>query len=119
MFLTGLSISAADLVVFAHVAKHFSALTDFEKMSVPNVFRWIDHVQHLPGLLKQVQAKQIFTSFPDENQEAPSKAQLKKMAKLQASKDAKLAKTDIKKEDKGDAKPQENKQQKPAADAKP
>lgn len=119
MFLTGLSISAADLVVFAHVAKHFSALTDFEKMSVPNVFRWIDHVQHLPGLLEQVQAKQIFTSFPDENQEAPSKAQLKKMAKLQASKDAKLAKTDIKKEDKGDAKPQENKQQKPAADAKP
>lgn len=118
MFLTGLSISAADLVVFAHVAKHFSALTDFEKMSVPNVFRWIDHMQHLPGLLEQVQAKQIFTSFPDENQEAPSKAQLKKMAKLQASKDAKLAKTDIKKEDKGDAKPQDNKQQKPAADAK-
>jgi len=28
MFLTGLSITAADIVVFAHIAKHFSAFTD-------------------------------------------------------------------------------------------
>ena len=52
MFLTGLSISAADLIVFAHVAKNFSGLPDFEKISLPNAFRWIDHVQHLPGLIE-------------------------------------------------------------------
>lgn len=37
-------------------------------------------------------AKQIFTSFPDENAEGPSKAQLKKMAKLQELADKKAAK---------------------------
>jgi hypothetical protein len=52
MFLCGLSISAADIVVFSHIAKHFSALSDFEKMNLPHAFRWIDHVQHLPGLLE-------------------------------------------------------------------
>jgi hypothetical protein len=57
MFMTGLSISAADVVVFARTAKHFSTLTDLEKLQVPNAFRWVDHVQHLPGLLEQVHAK--------------------------------------------------------------
>jgi glutathione S-transferase len=52
MFLCGLSISAADIVVFSHIAKYFSALSDFEKMNLPHAFRWIDHVQHLPGLLE-------------------------------------------------------------------
>ena len=84
LFLNGLSITAADIVVFAYIAKHFSALADHEKISLPHAFRWIDHVQHLPGMLEQVQAKQLFTTFPDENAEGPSKAQLKKLAKLQA-----------------------------------
>lgn len=37
-------------------------------------------------------AKQIFTQFPDELAEGPSKAALKKLAKIQAAKDAKEAK---------------------------
>lgn len=82
MFLCGLNISAADIVVFAHLARQFASLADHEKLALPHAFRWVDHVQHLPGLLEQVQAKNIFTSFPDENAEGPSKAQLKKLAKL-------------------------------------
>lgn len=74
MFLNGLSITAADIVVFAHVAKQFSALADHEKLNLPHAFRWIDHIQHLPGMLDQVHSKKIFTSFPDENAEGPSKA---------------------------------------------
>lgn len=92
MFLTGLSISAADIVVFAHIAKQFSALADHEKLNLAHCFRWIDHIQHLPGMLDQVHAKSIFTSFPDENAEGPSKAQLKKLAKLKEIQDKKNAK---------------------------
>lgn len=82
MFLCGLSISAADVVVFAHLLKHFSALPDHEKMDLPHAFRWVDHMQHLPGMLDQVRTKGLFVSFPDESAEGPSKAQLKKLAKL-------------------------------------
>jgi hypothetical protein len=32
MFLSGLNITVADIVIFAHIAKHFSALPDFEKV---------------------------------------------------------------------------------------
>jgi hypothetical protein len=52
--------------VFAHIAKYFSALQDHEKIALPHVFRWIDHMQHLPGMLEQVKSKGMFTSFPDE-----------------------------------------------------
>jgi len=89
MFLSGLNVTVADIVVFAHIAHHFSALPDFEKVQLPHAFRWLDHIQHLPGLFEQVKTKGIFTSFPDESQEGPSKAQLKKLAKIQAAKDAK------------------------------
>lgn len=82
IFLSGLSISAADIVVFAHIAKHFSALQDHEKIAMPHVFRWVDHIQHLPGMLDQVKSKGMFTTFPDETAEGPSKAQLKKLQKL-------------------------------------
>ena len=34
-------------------------------------------------MLEQVKAKNLFTSFPDESQEGPSKAQLKKLEKAQ------------------------------------
>ena len=90
MFLVSTNITAADVVVFTALAPYFAAeLKDFEKIALANAFRWIDHIQHLPGLLTQVQAKGLFTSFPDESAEPPSKAQLKKLAKLQAAKEAK------------------------------
>jgi hypothetical protein len=38
-------------------------------------------VQHLPGLLEQVTVKGLFVSFPDENAQAPSKGELKRLAK--------------------------------------
>lgn len=79
IFLSGFSVTAADIVVFAHMAKHFSALKDHEKLALPHAFRWVDHMQHLPGMLDQVQTKGLFTSFPDESAEGPSKAQLKKL----------------------------------------
>jgi len=40
----------------------------------------------------QVETLGLFVSFPDENAPEPSKAQLKKLAKIQAAKDAKAAK---------------------------
>lgn len=29
-------------------------MNDTDKLEVPHVFRWIDHLQHLPGLLEEV-----------------------------------------------------------------
>ena len=53
MFLVGESITAADLVIFSALAPLFSGeLQGFEKFALPHAFRWIDHVQHLPGLLE-------------------------------------------------------------------
>ena len=111
MFLCGMSITAADIVVFAHIAKEFAALTDFEKMNLPHAFRWLDHIQHLPGMLELAHQKALFVAFPDENVEGPSKAQLKKLAKLQAVKDAKEKKKDSsgKVEEAKDEKPKDQK----------
>ena len=82
MFIVSENITAADFIVFAALAPWYSKLADHAKLALPNAFRWIDHIQHLPGMLHQVQAKGIFTSFPDENAEGPSKAELKRLAKL-------------------------------------
>ena len=62
-------------------------------MALPNCFRWLDHIQHLPGMLDQVQNNSLFTSFPNPEVEGsgPSKRQLKKAAKAQAAKEAKAA----------------------------
>lgn len=57
LFICGIQISAADIVIFAHVASTFSQLGDLDKMEKAAVFRWIDHVQHLPGLLELVMSK--------------------------------------------------------------
>jgi len=93
MFLVSSNITAADIFVFAHLATYFATeLKDYEKLSAPHAFRWLDHIQHLGGLLSQVQAKSLFTPFPDEHAEGPSKAQLKKLAKIEAAKAAKEAK---------------------------
>lgn len=56
-------------------------LTDFEKIQLPHTFRWLDHVQHLPGFLDQVQSRGLFVAFPDEKAEAPSKKEMKKAKK--------------------------------------
>ena len=75
MFLVSTNITAADIVIFTALAPYFSSeLKDFEKIALAHAFRWIDHIQHLPGLQQQVEAKGLFTSFPDENAEPPSKA---------------------------------------------
>jgi glutathione S-transferase len=50
MFLVGSNITAADVVVLLRVAAWFRALKDYQKLEMPHVFRWIDHLQHLPGL---------------------------------------------------------------------
>ncbi len=44
IFLSGFSVTAADIVVFAHIAQHFSALKDHEKLALPHAFRWVDHM---------------------------------------------------------------------------
>lgn len=43
-------------------------------------------MQHLPGLDDLIQSLGLFVSFPDESQSEPSKAQLKKLAKIEAAK---------------------------------
>ena len=83
MFLVGLNITAADIVVHLRIASHFRSIPDSEKKDVPHVFRWVDHVQHLPGMLEIVQGQGLFVSFPVEKEEKLSKAQLKKLAKAQ------------------------------------
>ena len=52
MFLVGHSITAADIAVLVHIISYFQALPDYEKLQAPHTFRWLDHVQHLPGLLE-------------------------------------------------------------------
>lgn len=81
MFLVGMNITAADIVVHLRVAQHFKGLKDSEKKDLPHAFRWIDHVQHLPGMLEIVQGYGLFVSFPSDKEEVLSKAQLKKLAK--------------------------------------
>ena len=65
---------------------------DFQKIELAHTFRWLDHIQHLPGLAEQIGGLGLFTSFPDVNAGEPSKAQLKKLAKIQEAKEKKAAK---------------------------
>lgn len=75
MFLVGLSVTAADVTVLAFLLSYFQNLSDLEKtQQLPHAFRWLDHVQHLPGLLEQVQTLSLFVEFPDENVQPISKA---------------------------------------------
>lgn len=43
-------------------------------MEVPNAFRWLDHIQHLPGYNEIVLSIGLFVSFPNENAPEPTKA---------------------------------------------
>jgi hypothetical protein len=91
MFLVGQNITAADIIVALFSATHIKDLMDHEKREVPHAFRWIDHIQHLPGLGEQMTSLGLFVSFPEEEGEM-SKGQLKKLEKLKALKAAKEAK---------------------------
>lgn len=51
-------------------------------MELAHAFRWLDHIQHLPGMDEQIEGLGLFVSFPDINAGEPSKAQLKKLAKI-------------------------------------
>jgi len=50
MFLVGSNITAADIITCLYVTPYFKELMDFQKITLCHAFRWIDHVQHLPGL---------------------------------------------------------------------
>ena len=89
MFLIGQSISAADIVVYLKMAAYVRDLKDYQKIEIAHAFRWIDHIQHLPGMIEQVEALGLFVSFPNENAQPPSKAELKKLAKAQWAADQK------------------------------
>ena len=110
MFLVGQNISAADIIVALYSAPYIRDLADHEKREVPHAFRWIDHIQHLPGLGEQMTSLGLFVSFPEEEGEM-SKAQLKKLEKAKQIAAAKAAKAAGKQaEAKGDqAKPEEEK----------
>ena len=50
MFLVGQNITAADITVALFTAPYIKDLMDHEKRDLKHTFRWIDHIQHLPGL---------------------------------------------------------------------
>jgi len=74
MFLVGQNITCADIIAYLSVAAYFKELMDFQKIEMANCFRWVDHIQHLPGIFEQANQLSIFVSFPDENNAEPSKA---------------------------------------------
>ena len=51
MFLVGEGITAADVVIFAVLAPLFSTEGSSLAFELTHAFRWIDHIQHLPGML--------------------------------------------------------------------
>ena len=81
MFLVGQNITAADIIVALYTATYIKDLMDHEKREIPHAFRWIDHIQHLPGLGEQMTSLGLFVSFPEEEGEM-SKAQMKKLEKI-------------------------------------
>ena len=89
MFLVTFHITAADFIAFSKVVAHVQGLQDHEKVANANLFRWCDHLQHLPYLQNLVAAKELTITFPDENAKPLSKAQLKKLQKEQWKKEQK------------------------------
>jgi hypothetical protein len=91
-FLIGHHVTAADLIVLMPALQGLSVLSDYDKLQHPHVFRWANHIQHLPGILEEVQKAELFVSFPDLNSKKPSKSELKKLAKLKAAQEKKAGK---------------------------
>lgn len=100
MYLVGFNITAADIFAYAHIVHFVQKMQDFEKIASNNLFRWVDLLQHLPGLNKYAENHNLFVTFPDEGAKQPSKSQLKKMAKMQAMKEHKEHKKQEKKDQK-------------------
>ena len=86
MFLVGTNVTAADIITCLYVAPYFKDLIDYQKIELCHAFRWIDHIQHLPGLDDLINSLGLFVSFPDTSQGKPSASQLKKLAKIEAAK---------------------------------
>ena len=83
MFLVSFNITAADIFAYTHVVSYVQTLQDYQKLAQNNLFRWVDHIQHLPNISKFVESKSLFVPFPNEDAKQPSKSQMKKMAKKQ------------------------------------
>lgn len=118
MFLVSFNITAADIFAYAHVVRHVQALSDLDKLAQNNLFRWIDHLQHLPGIDKFSKEHGLEVSFPDESAKQLSKSELKKLAKKQYNADKKAGKQEAHKGDK-EKKPQKQHktEQQPAQEA--
>jgi glutathione S-transferase len=57
MFVVGKAVSVADICLFSAMVQYWRGLDWEAKMAKANTFRWIDHIQHLPGMWDQVQAR--------------------------------------------------------------
>lgn len=86
MFLVGTNVTAADIITCLFVAPYFKELLDFQKIELCHAFRWLDHIQHLPGLDELIESLGLFVSFPDTSKAEPSASQLKKLKKLEEAK---------------------------------
>lgn len=107
-FLVGRHVTAADLAVLLPVLHKLTTISDFDKLSLPNVFRWADHLQNLPGIKQEIEKAELFASFPSSNAKPASKSEQKKLAKLKAAQEKKMAK----KEGKAvEGKPEEKKEE--------
>jgi len=55
MFLVGAHITLADFINFIRLQETLFGWEDVTKVTFPNVFRWADHIQHLPYIWDMVQ----------------------------------------------------------------
>ncbi|CAI2369603.1 unnamed protein product [Moneuplotes crassus] len=92
VFVATYNITAADIYAYAHIAEHVKGFDDLKKLEYSNLFRWLDHIQHLPGLDKFAIEHSLFVEFPDENAKPLSKSEMKKLAKEKYKKEQKEAK---------------------------
>jgi len=93
MFVVGKSITVADITLFSTMIQYWHSLDVEAKLAKPHCFRWIDHVQHLPGMWDQIQARNLSVEFPvEEEKEELSKAQQKKLDKAKWAADQKANK---------------------------
>ena len=79
VYLVGPCITAANILVYAHVARYAQKMQDFEKYAKCNLSRWVYHLQSLPGLSQCAERFGLLVSFPNKKYENLSKRMLKKM----------------------------------------
>ena len=79
VYLVGPCITAADIIVYAYVVRYAQKMQDFEKYAKCNLFRWVNHLQSLPGLSQCAKKCGIKVSFPNKKYENLSKRMLRKM----------------------------------------